>query len=160
MAAMFWFMEKISRLANVIAVAAVTFIMLLTVSDVVLRYFKHPIVGTFEMVGMAGAIAIGFGIPLNSWLRGLVQVDFLVNVLPTWGKNTVNIITRVVSIALFGCIGVTLIDFATALHKSGEVSLTRQIPFYPIAYGLGIVCFVECLVLVTDIFKIVEGRYE
>lgn len=160
MGALFWFTEKLSRLTNAIALAAVTFIMLLTVADVVLRYFKHPIVGTFEMVGMAGALVIGFGIPLNSWLRGLVQVDFLVKMLPGWGQNAMNVLTRVVSIALFVCIGLTLIDYATVLYKSGEVSLTRQIPFYPIAYGLGIVCFVECLVLVTDIIKVFEGRYE
>jgi hypothetical protein len=43
---------------------------------------------------------------------------------------------------------------------SGEVSLTRQIPFYPVAYGLGVSCFIQCLVLITDITKVIGGKYE
>jgi TRAP-type C4-dicarboxylate transport system permease small subunit len=155
-----WFAEKLSRLMNVIAFTALTFIMLLTVSDVILRSFKHPIIGTFEMVGMGGAIVIGFGIPLTSWLRGLIYVDFVIQKFPSWGKNTINILTRVICIALFVAIGYNLFTYATELYTSGEVSLTRQIPFYPIAYGLGFSCFVQCLVLIADIIKIIGGKYE
>ena len=46
------------------------------------------------------------------------------------------------------------------LRKSGEVSLTLQVPFYPVAYGLEVCCFVQCLVLVCVIIKIFGGEYE
>ena len=160
MAGFLWFTEKISRLMNVIAYTALTFIMLLTVSDVILRMFNHPIIGTFEMVGMGGAIVIGFGIPLTSWLRGLIYVDFLIQKFPGRGKNIMNILTRVFSIAIFILIGYNLFSYATDLYISGEVSLTRQIPFYPIVYGLGVSCFVQCLVLIADITKVIGGTYE
>jgi len=160
MAGLLWFTEKLSKLMNVIAYAALTFIMLLTVADVVLRFFGHPIVGTFEIVGMGGAVAIGFGIPLTSWLRAHIYVDFVIQKFPKSGMNAMNILTRVIGIALFILIGYNLLIYATDLYKSGEVSLTRQIPFYPIAYGMGVCCFIQCLVLFTDIIKVIGGKYE
>jgi hypothetical protein len=46
------------------------------------------------------------------------------------------------------------------LQKSGEVSLTLQEPFYPVAYGIGVCCFVQCLVMVCDIVKISGGKFD
>jgi hypothetical protein len=40
------------------------------------------------------------------------------------------------------------------------VSLTLQLPFYPVAYGVAVACFVQCLVLLTDVVKITRGEYE
>lgn len=145
---------------HVIAAIALTCIMLLTVSDVVLRLFGHPIVGTFELVGLGGAIVIGFGIPITSWNRGHIFVDFLINMFPNAIKNGFNVATRLVSIGLFILIGVNLIVLGGDLLRSGEVTLTRQLPFYPVAYGLAICCFIQCLVLVCDLAKIRGGKYE
>ena len=36
---------------------------LLTLVDVILRGFKRPIVGTYELVALAGAVVIGFSLP-------------------------------------------------------------------------------------------------
>ncbi len=50
----------LSRFMYVIAGIALTACVFLTVSDVMLRMFKHPITGTFELVGLLGAVVIGF----------------------------------------------------------------------------------------------------
>jgi hypothetical protein len=57
-------------------------------------------------------------------------------------------------------IGWNLIKYGMDLHKSGEVSLTLQMPFYPVAYGLAICCFIQCVVIFCDILKILGGKYE
>jgi TRAP-type C4-dicarboxylate transport system permease small subunit len=152
--------EKLSKFMQWIAGIALIFIMLLTVSDVTLRLFGHPIVGTFEMVALGGAIVVGFAIPITSFLRGHIFVDFFIQKFPSGGQMAFNIATRVVCIALFVLIGYNLLLYAGELYKSGEVTLTRQLPFYPIAYGLGICCFIQCFVLVTDIAKVIGGTYE
>ena len=46
------------------------------------------------------------------------------------------------------------------IQKSGEVSPTLHLPFYPVAYAVGVVCFFQCLVLFCDIIKIFGGKYE
>ena len=66
--------EKLSRWMQTFSGAALVFIVLLTVADVCLRNLaRQPIVGAYEMVGLAGAIVIGFAIPVTS----LVQRSYL-----------------------------------------------------------------------------------
>jgi TRAP-type C4-dicarboxylate transport system permease small subunit len=160
MGGLLWVTEKLSRAFNWIALCALTFIMLLTVSDVVLRYFGRPIVGTFEIVGFCGALIIGFSLPLTSWDRGHIFVDFLTSKMSKGRKKMLDLTTRTACIALFAVIGYNLFIYSKKLYQSGEVSLTIQIPFYPFSYGLGVACFLQCLVLITDIVNIYKGTYD
>jgi len=150
----------ISRFLNIIAGISLTFLMLLTITDVILRGFKSPVPGTFEVVAFAGAVVIGFSLPRTSWLRGHIFVDFFILKFSQKGRDIFNIATRCVVIILFFLIGWNLIKYGMDLQKSGEVSLTLQMPFYPVAYGVGVCCFVQCLVMVCDIMKIFGGKYE
>ena len=152
--------HKLSTFLNSISCIALVSMMVLTVTDVVLRMFKRPITGTYEIVGLLGAIVIGFGIPITSWIRGHIFVDFLTQRFPQGRRNVVNIFTRLLGIGLFFIAGWNLIIVGIDLYHTGEVSLTRQLPFYPIAYGLAVSCFVQCLVLICDIIKIVGEEYE
>ncbi len=152
--------KQLSRFLNLIAGIAVTFAMLLTVSDVVLRTFRAPIVGTYELVAFTGAIVIGFAVPMTSWVRGHVFVDFFVLKMPPTLRNIFHFMTRLTGVVLFYLIGWNLLKMASDLQKSGEVSPTVQLPFYPVAFAIGICCFIQCLVLVGDILKIIGGKYE
>jgi TRAP-type C4-dicarboxylate transport system permease small subunit len=151
---------RVSRFINVIAGLAITFIMLLTVLDVILRSFRKPIVGTYELVAFSGAVVVGFAIPLTSWMRGHIYVDFLTAKLPKTLQSVFNLTTRGMGIGLFLLIGWNLIKMGMDLQQSGEVSLTLQLPFYPVAYGVAVSCFVQCLVLLMDMVKIARGEYE
>jgi TRAP-type C4-dicarboxylate transport system permease small subunit len=150
----------ISRFLNVIAGVSLSFLMCLTIGDVILRIFKKPIVGTYELVAFSGAVVIGFSLPFTSWARGHVYVDFLISKFSQRARNIINVVTRCLVIWLFLMIGWNLIDYGMDLRKSGEVSLTLRIPFYPVAYGIGICCFFQCLVFLCDILKIRGGKYE
>jgi TRAP-type C4-dicarboxylate transport system permease small subunit len=151
---------RLSRFLNIIAGITLTFMMLLTVSDVILRFMRRPIVGTYELVAFSGAVVIGFALPYTSWLRGHIFVDFFVGRFPNTIRNIFHIATRFLAIGLFLMIGWNLFLYGKDLYKSGEVSLTLQMPFYPVAYGVGICCFIQCLVLFCDILKIFGGKYE
>jgi len=150
----------ISKLLNIIAGAAVTFMMFLTVADVFLRASGHPIIGTFEIVALLLALVIGFGIPQVSLDRGHVYMDFLLEKLSKTGKNVMNTFTRVLCLILFAFIGYNLFNVGARFHTSGEVSPTIQIPFYPLAYGVAVCCLLECCVFIFDIVRIWRGQYE
>ncbi len=176
-------MEKVSRFLNGIAGICLTLLMLLTVADVSLRAIlslgrwllkrgtllplgnsivEHvrPIVGTYELVAFLGAVVIGFSVPLTSWLRGHIYVDFFIFRFPQRTRNVFNIVTRCLGIFLFLMIGINLFKYGMDLQQAGEVSLTLQLPFYPIVYGVGVCCFVQCLVLMGDMVKILGGSYD
>jgi TRAP-type C4-dicarboxylate transport system permease small subunit len=152
--------ERIGKFLNVIAGISLTFLMLLTITDVILRLFKKPVVGTYEMVGFAGAVVIGFSMPLTSYVRQHIYVDFLILKFSQKLRNIFNIATRVLVMALFLLAGWNMFKYAWDLQKSGEVSLTLQMPFYPVAYGVGVCCLVLCLVFVCDIIKIIGGEFD
>jgi len=148
---------KLSRLMSVIAGIGLTFMILITVADVILRSFRRPILGTYELVALSGAVVIGFSIPFTSWIKGHIYVDFFILKLPQTGRKVFSLVTKCLGIGLFLIIGINLFVLGMDLKKAGEVSLTLHVPFYPVIYGIGICCFFQCFVLLGDIVKI-HGR--
>ena len=160
MASPFNILRSVSRILNIIAGASVTFMMLLTVADVLLRAGRHPIIGTYEIVSLLLAVVIGFGIPQVSLDKGHVYMEFLLVKLSKRGKDVMNIFTRVLCLILFALIGYNLFYVGAGFRASGEVSPTIQLPFYPVAYGVGVCCLLECCVFLLDIVRIWRGQYE
>ena len=156
----FKILRFVSRLLNIIAGVSVTVMMLLTVADVLLRAGGHPIIGTYEIVALLLALVIGFGIPEVSLDRGHVSMEFLLDKFPKRGRKVMLMLTRVLCLILFACIGVNLFSVAAGFRASGEVSPTIQLPFYPIAYGVAVCCLLECCVFISDIVRIWRGEYE
>jgi TRAP-type C4-dicarboxylate transport system permease small subunit len=154
------YVEKVSKWMQAVSCAALTCLMLLTTADVVMRTFGHPIIGTYELVGLGGAVVLGFAIPITSWIRGHIFVDTFYRKFSKPVQNAFDIVTRLVSVILFVLIGWNLVKLGYELHTAGEVTLTRHIPFFPVAYALGVCCLVQCVVLVCDIVKIAGGKYE
>ena len=72
----------LSRVMEVIAGVFLVFMMLLTTFDVILRAFGRPIIGTYEMVALSGGMVIGFSVPITSWVRGQIFVDFFYQKFP------------------------------------------------------------------------------
>jgi TRAP-type C4-dicarboxylate transport system permease small subunit len=160
MASPFKILRFVSRLLNIIAGVSVTVMMLMTVADVLLRAGGHPIIGTYEIVALLLALVIGFGIPQVSLDRGHVSMEFLLDKLSKRGRKVMFTLTRVLCLILFALIGVNLFSVAAGFHASGEVSPTIQLPFYPVAYGVGVCCLLECCVFLLDIVRIWREQYE
>jgi TRAP-type C4-dicarboxylate transport system permease small subunit len=154
------FLTRASKVLNIIGGSALTFMMFLTVADVLMRAASRPILGTYEIVGLALALVIGFGIPRVSMDRGHVYMEFLIEKLPKNWQAGFNIFTRILCIILFLIIGYNLFSVGNEFHTSGEVSPTLKLPFFPVAYGVGVCCFIEVLVFVRDIIRIWRGHYE
>jgi TRAP-type C4-dicarboxylate transport system permease small subunit len=133
-----------------VAGVALTSMMILTVADVVLRSLRRPIVGTYELVGLLGAVVVGFSIPQTSRLRGHVYMDFLTGKLTRVPARILKAITRLLGIAIFSIIAWNLWLMGNDFRASQEVSLTLQVPLHYVPYGVAVCCVVECLVLFVD----------
>ncbi len=152
-------MQRIIFVMNIIAGVALSFIIALTIADVILRAFGWPILGTYEIVGMAGGVVIGFITPFTSWVKGHISMDFVTGRLPAGSKKAFEVATRCVGIALFLMISFNVLKIARNLYSVNEVSATLEIPLYPIAYGVAFSFFMLSVVLFCDILKIAEGTY-
>jgi TRAP-type C4-dicarboxylate transport system permease small subunit len=149
-----------NKILSYIGAAALTFMMLLTVADVILRAGGRPILGTYEIVSFSLAIVIGFTIPKVSLDRGHVFMEIVLDKVSKRSKAILNTFTRLLCLILFAIVGYNLFLIGNELITSGEVSSTLKLPFYPIAYGVGVCCFIECFVFIFDIARIWRGEYE
>jgi len=157
------FLDSVKGLGSLLAAiagAALAALMLLTIADVALRLLGRPIVGTYELVGLAGAVAIGLALPFTSWRRGHIYVDSFVARLPHVPRAALSILTRLLVLALFLIAGWNLIQYGLDLRAAGELTPTLRVPFFPVAFGLGAACLVECLMMAADIVKIFRNEYE
>ncbi|MDR2017410.1 MAG: TRAP transporter small permease [Syntrophobacterales bacterium] len=148
---------RVSKVMDVIGGAILTLMMLITVLDVVLRFLKKPITGTYELVFLGGAVVIGCAIPVTSLEGGHVCVDFLLEHFSAGIRKGFILFTRILGMAFFFLLGSNLFLLGTDLYKSGEVSLTLHVPYYPAAYLLALCAFVECLVLLSSFIKTISG---
>jgi len=160
METIFRILQKLGKILSYIGGIALTFMMFLTVADVLLRAGGHPILGTYELVSLSLAIVIGFSIPKVSLDRGHVYMEILLEKLSKRDRAIMNTFTRLLGIILFAIIAYNLMLIGKEFHASGEVSSTLKLPFFPISYFVGICCFIECFVFLFDIVKVWRGQYE
>ena len=151
------FVARIAERVNWIAAAAVVFMMLITTADVIMRVFRHPILGTYEIVGFTGAVVIAFSLPYTSIQKGHIAVEFLVQRLPWLARVIINIINAFISIMLFAVIAWQCAEYAETMKISGEVSSTLQMPTYPFLYGISFGCLLLCVVLFIEFLRQFRG---
>ena len=94
---------------------------------------------------------------MTSWEGGHVNVDVLVEHLPAAAKKGLALFNRMLGMVFFVLLGVNLFLLGEDLYKSGEVSLTLHVPYYPVAYILSLCAFVEALVLLSSFIKTISG---
>lgn len=148
---------NLSEKLNWIAAAAVVFIMLLTVADVIGRVFNRPVPGTYELVSFVGALIISFALPYTSIEKGHIAVDFLMQKMPYRVRVTVNVLNALISMALFVLISWQSAVYGHNLKTSGEVSATLQLPVYPFLYGISLGCAMLALVLFIEFVSQLKG---
>jgi len=146
--------EKTSRKAAGalfwVAGAAIVAMMLLTCADVVLRLFRRPIPGTYELVSFLGAVAVSFAMALTSAEKGHIAVSVVTDLLPKRLQGILAGITGALGLLLFALIARQSFLYAENLRSAGEVSLTLQLPFYPFVYGIALSAAAVCLVLLSE----------
>jgi TRAP-type C4-dicarboxylate transport system permease small subunit len=154
------FENKICVTLLVIAGFTLAFMLVFTVLNVILRAFGHPIVGDVEIMCFLGAVVISFSLPYTSMRKGHVLVDLLLEKISKRSSGTLQVVTRVVSIALFAWIGWNFCIMSLDLVRSGEVTPVFRLPYYPISFGVAFSCLVQCFVLILQVSEITGDRHE
>ena len=138
---------RLASICNGVAAAAVVGMMLLTCLDVLLRFLRHPIPGTYEIVGLLGAVFVSFSLARTSVERGHIAVDFLVQRLPRRLQHVVEAVNAGICALLFTIVCRQCVLYAQDLKASGEVSMTLQMPIHPFVFGIALGSAMLSLVL-------------
>ncbi len=145
-------LDNISSILKLLGAAALVGMMLLTVADVIGRFFKYPIFGSVEVVGFLAAILVAAALPYTYKKDGHVGVEILVRLLPEKHQLKINILTRLLSLVLFCLITWQMFLYAGDIHETGEVSMNLEFPIYYIVYLLAVGLLIFSATILTTVF--------
>ena len=126
---------------------------ILACANISLRIVWTPIKGTFEFMEFFGAIVAAFALGYTQMKRGHTGIDIVVNLFSPRTQRVLNAINYFVCMAFFGVAGWQITKWATTLRRTGEVTETLRIIFYPFTYAVAFGCFVLSFVLLVDFLK-------
>jgi len=141
----------------VIAGVVLACMIILTVFDVVLRNFGHPITGSMEFIQYGGAIVFGFSIPYGTMLGAQVIVDIITEKLSPRRKRMINIITRCIGIIIFLFVAYNFFLYGIDVQKTGERTASFKIPYYPFAFALSFSFLLQSFTIFCDLLKAIKG---
>ena len=156
----FAFERKMCRFLLLISGLTLAFMLLFTLTDVLMRAFGKPIVGDFEIISFLGAVVIGFALPYTSMVKSHISVDFFLAMLPSKVGDRFQVATRIVGIALFLWASWNFILMSFDLIETDTVTPVFRMPYYPISFGLAFCCIIQCFTFLSQILKIVGGPDE
>jgi TRAP-type transport system small permease protein len=146
----------------ILGVVVLFVMMMLTVSDVIGRYFfNHPIQGTNEITGLSLALVAASALSYSQIKKGHIRVDIITNRLSPKGKIILEII------AYFFClVGSAVITWQTFIRGTtyifatrGNVTETLGIPFFPfmliVALGFFLLAIVSLVDFIRSLVKVV-----
>ncbi len=134
--------------------------MLLTSSDVALRYVGFPIKGTYDVVGLLGALVVALPIARTQVLNRHVSMEFMAQRKSRIARGIAQAITSVLGIAVYATVTWQLVAFAAKLKAIGRVSDTVEIPLYPFVYAIAVAFLLTCVVLLVQFFVFVRPARE
>ena len=89
--------KRLSEVLYHVAGAAIVAMMLLTCADIVLRYFGHPVPGTYELVSFLAAIAVSFALAHTFAQGGHVAVTLFTDHMPRRGVAACGVLASVLT---------------------------------------------------------------
>ena len=150
-------LDRISHYLNQILICiAGLFLMamiFLTCANVFSRLVWIPISGSFELMGYFGAVLTAFALGYTQIRRGHIAVDVLVLRFSKKTQRILNGINHLICMVFFALVSWQIAKYATTLWKTGEVTETLRIVYYPFTYGVAFGCATLSLVFLTDLLK-------
>lgn len=138
--------SNLSILLNNLAAIALTIMMLLVVSNVVLRMLGSPIQATYDYVEFLTAIGMGLALAYCAVNDGHISISLFMDYLPKKVQKIIDIIIRLVSVVFLFFITWSMITYAQTMGERGEIALTTGMPHAPFVYivsvGIGILTLV------------------
>ena len=149
-------LQKVSRVAAIIAAVVLAIMMLLTVADVSGRYFfNSPIKGTWEIVGLLLIIAGTWGLGYCQMEKGHISISIILQRFSRRGQAIIRSFTYLIGLAAFSliCWRMFIMTVRYLTVMKGNVTDTLEIPYPPFMLALSIGAGIMALILIVDLVR-------
>jgi len=144
---------SMARIVNHISCVALVVMMAMVVINVVFRAFGSPIFGAYESVGLLFSIMVAFSIAHCAVKKGHIAVNILEERIPKRMLPVVDSIVAMIGTALFLVLAWQCAVYAKIMWDKGELSMSMEIPFYPLIFVVAFGFLMLALVLMIDLYK-------
>ncbi len=145
----------LQKLLMAIAAVFLMAMMLMTCIDIVMRKLPHckPLPGVFELMGLFGSLVVACALGYTQSKKDHLAVDILTNLFPQRIQQLLDIINRLMCMAfsILACWQVCKI--ANTLYRTGEVTETLRMIYYPFTYGVAAGFALLAFVFLVELLK-------
>lgn len=143
---------RLSQIAQVALVA----VMLLIVSNIILRQLWLPIPGTVEIVEILGAIILGTSLAYCLYLKGHIYVNVIVRRFSKRKQGIVDTLTNTLSLVFVSLLTWQTFIYGSNMMSRGLATGHLGIPIWPIIYLVGFGFFILTIVILHDWLKAIQ----
>ena len=148
--------DRTLELMKIVGAACLVGMTFLTCTDVVGRFFGHPIFGSVEIVGFMATLAVVMALPYTHKVQGHIGVELLVRLFSERTQTIIEICTGILSLALFAIVTWRMWIYGGTMKESGEVSMNLELPEHYVIYVAAFCIFVFSLIILQDILTNIE----
>jgi len=144
----------LSRIMNILASAVLVAMMLLTVSDVCLRYFlRRPILGTTELTENMMVCLAFFALAWCAIQQAHLKVDLVVSRFSPRIQAVCDSITLMAGLIMVALIAWRSFVEGLVVRELNIISSLIKIPAFPFYFVIAVGCALLCLVMVTQLIQ-------
>jgi TRAP-type C4-dicarboxylate transport system permease small subunit len=144
-----------------VAQAAMVFVMLVIVANILLRIPWKPIGGTVEIVEMGGAVLLALGVAYTAIMKGHIMVGVLVERFSPRLRGINDIIVNIIALFFSYLLARELFFYAFSMMERGYVTGHLRLPVAPsifmVAFGFVMLALVLLLDLIYAVILAVKG---
>jgi TRAP-type C4-dicarboxylate transport system permease small subunit len=123
-----------------------------------LRMIGIPMAGIYDLVCYLGALVAALPLAYTQLKKGHIAVDIVALMLPAYVRKAAVAISYVLGMIFFGAAAWKIASLASILMRSGEVSETLKMPFWPFTYAVAVSCGLMVLCLLLDLLTMFEPK--
>jgi TRAP-type C4-dicarboxylate transport system permease small subunit len=151
-------LERITRVLNGVFAAvsgsAIIGLTALAAANMVSRAVFRPVPGSYELIGFLGAVAVACGLGYTQIAKGHIVVTILTDRFSPAVNKVLDAANHVIGAAFWSLVAWQTLKWGTAIGKSGELSQTLKIPYFPVVYLAAAGIAVFAITLILDFFLI------
>lgn len=150
-------LNKIVIFFAIIAGIALTFMMLITAIDVILRIFNKSIIGSFEVVEFLMGVVVPLSIAYCERKREHICVDLIVQYFPKKSQPWFDLITSIITMVFFWVIAYECFIYIFGVHSDQLTSSVLLWPVWPWTIPCTIGFILTSLLLINHCIRVAKA---
>ncbi len=152
--------QFINKVLMYIAGAALVAMLFVGFGNMFFRSVWMPIRGSYEIIGFLGALTAALPLGLTQIRKSHIAVDIIADRYPRWLQHLVEGVSCFLCMIFFILVAWKTFQWGLVVKRSGEVSETLGIPYYPIVYAVSVGFLVLSFSLLVDTIKSFKSMKE